>query len=140
MGVHELSVLVCDRVDSPPCCLRKSGRGGCGGGGGKRGKKRFPSHSLSPPRMPFRLFPSLPRWCSPYQNALARQNTPPLQTPMKQATLLLIAQFRITTVNERVVEKPNRLVCACFAMMSFVFATAAKGKPSLQLCFTSMTP
>jgi len=106
----------------------------------ERGEKNISLPTPSPPRMPFRLFPSLPRWCSPYQNALARQNTPPLQTPMKQATLLLIAQFRITTVNERVVEKPNRLVCACFAMMSFVFATAAKGKPSLQLCFTSMTP
>ena len=58
-----------------------------------------------------------------------------MQTTTKQATLLLIARSRITTVNERVIEKPNRLVCTCFAMMSFIFAPVAKDKPNLQNVF-----
>ena len=36
-------------------------------------------------------------------------------------------------------QKPNRLVCICFSMMSFVFAPVVKIKPNLPNAFTSMT-
>ena len=36
-------------------------------------------------------------------------------------------------------QKPNRLVCICFSMMSFVFAPVVKNKPNLPNAFTSMT-